>query len=429
VRRHFGLRWQAQRDTAFARTRRVEISKLIPRPKAPSPLRSAGAVQNIHFSWPIRAEWPGGQAGGGLAKQFCQCTGVCYAAAMRILSGIFTLALALTASSAEIRFDFNNAPEGSLPAGFMPVLKGGGQPGIWKTVSAEVPSGFATFSNQVPIMNQQRVLAQTSVDMTDERFPLLLFTGEKFRNFKVTTQFKIVGGIAEQMAGMVFRYQNASNYYVVRASALGNNVRFYKVVGGQRSNPIGPTVNVTAGEWHTLTVQCDGTQISFWFDGRLVMPPLGDNSLNEGLLGFCTKSDAVACFTGTTVSYTPIVPGAQHVVNKILENQTRLLGLRIYTLQTNGTTSVIASKDHAEIGNAGTEAELKAIQEGTISFGREKGTVLVTMPLHDRNGENIAAVRVKLKSFWGETQDTAVNRARLIVKEMQAAVSSGKDLE
>jgi len=32
-----GLRWQAQRDTAFARTRRVGSSTIVARPKAPSP--------------------------------------------------------------------------------------------------------------------------------------------------------------------------------------------------------------------------------------------------------------------------------------------------------------------------------------------------------------------------------------------------------
>lgn len=348
---------------------------------------------------------------------------------MRFHHWIFILALTLAARGAEIRFNFNDTPEGALPSGFLPVLKGSGPPAVWKTISTDVPSGFVAFSNQAPVMNRQLVLAQTSEDMTDERFPLLLYTREKFRNFKITTRLKLAGGIAEQMAGVVFRYQNTSNYYVIRASAMGKNVRFYKVVDGQRANPIGPAVNVTPNEWHTLTVQCEGTQISFWFDDRLVMPPLGDNSLNEGLIGFCTKSDAVAYFTDTAISYSPIVPGAQQVVDRIVEKQTRLLGLRIYTLQTNGTTRVVASKDAAEIGDAGTEAELRAIQKGTVSFAHKKGVDLVTMPLHDRNGENIAAVRVKLKSFWGETQDTAVNRARMIVKQMQAAVGSAQDLE
>jgi hypothetical protein len=35
---------------------------------------------------------------------------------------------------------------------------------------------------------------------------------------------------------------------------------------------------------------------------------------------------------------------------------------------------------------------------------------------------------VQLKSFFGETEDTAVSRARLIVQQMQKQVTSGQDL-
>lgn len=339
------------------------------------------------------------------------------------------LALALPVRGAEIRFDFGDAPIDSTPTNFIAEVSGEGQPGIWKIVSDKVPSGFTPFAGQEQEFTSRGVLAQTSTDPTDERFPMLLFTGEKFRNFTFTTRFKLVSGVAEQMAGVVFRYQNPTNYYVVRASGLGNNVRFYKVVNGERSAPIGPAIPVSAGEWHTLAVQCEGTQITFWFNNRLVMPPLGDNSLSEGLLGFRTKSDAVVYYADATVQYTPIVPGAQVAVNKTLDIQSRLLGLRIYQLQTNGTTRVIASKDPAEIGMEGTEAELNAIRQGTISFGREKGAKLVTLPLNDRNGEHIAAVRVRLETFLGETQDNAVNRARMAVKVMQAQIGSEKDLE
>lgn len=348
---------------------------------------------------------------------------------MRILTTISGLLLALAMQGAEMQFNFSDTPVGQLPPKFEPLLAGQGAPGEWKVVMADVPSGFLAFSNQPVAMNRHGVLAQTSTDATDERFPMLLYTGEKFRNFKVSTRFKVISGVAEQMPGFVFRYQNSSNYYVVRASVLGQNVRFYKVVDGLRSDPIGPSVNVTAGAWHTLAVQCEGTQISFWLDDQLVMPPLGDASFSEGLLGFRTKSDTVAYFTDTKVEYTPIIPGAQVLVNGIVAKQTRLLGLRIYTLQTNNTTRVIASKDESEIGLAGTEAELKAVQDGTVFFGREKGENHVTMPLYDRNGENVAAVRVRLKSFLGETQDNAINRARMIVKEIQGQIGSAKDLE
>jgi hypothetical protein len=341
---------------------------------------------------------------------------------------IVCLALALSGRAAEIRFNFGNDAVGSTPTNFTAVLVGRGQPGVWKIITEKTPSAFAPFAGQTPDYNLSSVLAQTGQDMTDEHFPLFVYQGETFRNFKFTTRLKILSGIVEQMAGVVFRYQNASNYYVVRASALGKNVRFYKVVDGIRSDPIGPNLDVTTEAWHTLAVQCDGNQISIWWDDQLILPPLGDNSFSQGRLGFCTKSDAVACFTDATVNYTPILPGAQLLVNRITQEQTRLLDLRIYTLQTNATTQVIASKDREEIGMAGTAAELKAIQDGAVSFGREKDAVLVTLPLHDRNGDYIAAVRVRLKSFWGETEDNAVARARQIVKQMQAQVLSKNDL-
>jgi hypothetical protein len=348
---------------------------------------------------------------------------------MRFFSGIFILALALSLRGAEINFNFSDATVGSAPTNFAPVLAGTGSPGTWKIVMDEVPPLLKPTTKEAPVVTRHGVLAQTSEDPTDERFPMILFTGEKFRNFKFTTRFKIVSGIAEQMAGVVFRYQNPSNYYVVRASALGRNVRFYKVVDGLRSDPIGPELDVTTNAWHSLAVQCDGTQISIWFDDKSVMPTLGDNSLNEGLVGFRTKSDTVAYYDVASVEYTPIIPGAQLVVNKVLEKETKLLGLWIYAAQTNGTTHVIASKDTKDIGRAGTEAENKAITDGTVWFGRDKGAVLVTLPLHDRNGEFIAAVRVRMTTFWGETQDNAVTRARMVVKVMQEQVASEKDLE
>ena len=348
---------------------------------------------------------------------------------MRILNWLLLAVLATTASAAEIHFNFSDWPAGALPTNFQAVLAGDGAPGVWQVVMDEVPSLLAPLTDKASVVTRHGVLAQMSADLTDEHFPMLLFTGEKFRNFKFTTRFKIVSGVTEQMAGVVFRYQNSSNYYVIRANALANNVRFYKVVNGQRSDPIGPDANVAAGVWHSLGVACEGNQISITYDDKPLMPALGDNTFAEGFVGFRTKSDAVCYFTAAGVDYTPIIPTAQSVVNNIAEKQTRLLGLRIYTAQTNSTTRVIASMDTAEIGKAGTEAEAGAIKDGTVFFGREKSAVVVTMPLHDRNGDFIAAVRVRLKSFFGETQDNALTRARNFVKMIQDQIGSAKDLE
>ena len=93
-----------------------------------------------------------------------------------------------------------------------------------------------------------------------------------------------------------------------------------------------------------------------------------------------------------------------------------------------GQPHIIASNDEKEIGQPGADAEKIAITDGTISFGKSPGVVAVTLALRDRNGDPIAAVRVRLKSFLGETQDNAVARATQIMHLMQAQVSTAQDL-
>ena len=340
----------------------------------------------------------------------------------------FCLALALSAAGAEIKIDFGDLAAGQTPTNFHAALAGGGRPGEWKILMDEAPPLLAPLSPQANVITRRAVVAQTGADPADERFPMLVYDGETFKDFKLTTRFKIVSGTMEQMAGVVFRFQNASNFYVIRASALGHNLRFYKVVDGVRASPIGPPMDISVGVWHTLAVQCLGNQIICWLDGNLVMPPLNDNTFTAGKIGFWTKSDAVSYFGDTAITYTPLVPMAQALVQNVLKKEPRILGLRIYTLNDQGQPRIAASKDEKEIGQPGTDAEKAAITDGKVYFGRGKGTVAVTLPLRDRNGDPMAAVRVQLRSFLGETQDTAITRATMILKQMQAQVTSREEL-
>jgi hypothetical protein len=343
---------------------------------------------------------------------------------------VFCLALALAAPafSAELKIDFSDLPGGSSPTNFHGTVAGGGRPGDWKILLDAVPPLLAPLTDKAPAEARRAVLAQTREDPTDEHFPMFIYDGETFRDFNLTTRFKIVGGTMEQMAGVVFRFQNASNFYVFRASALGHNIRFYKMVDSVRSDPLGPSVDIATNTWHTLTVSGQGNQFTFWFDGRLVMPPLQDNSFAEGKVGFWTKSDAVSYFCDPMIDYTPRVPAAQALVDGIMAKQSRILGLQIYTLNSQGQPRVIASKDKSEAGQPGTDAETKAIADGAVSYGKEKGVDILILPLHDRNGDPIAAVRLRLKSFLGETQENAVTRATMIVNQMQAEVTSAAAL-
>ncbi len=347
---------------------------------------------------------------------------------MRKLFFCLGLMLSLSAAGTEIKFDFSDFSTGSTPTNFTSALAGGGQPGDWKVVMDDVPPLLAPLTEQAQSVTKHAVLAQVSRSPIDEHFPLFIYDREKFTDFKFSARFKIVAGVVEQMAGIVFRYQNASNFYVLRASALGKNIAFYQMINGVINSPERLPLEISTGVWHELTVDCSGIYIECSLDGQRVMPTITDRSQPEGKVGFMTKSDAVSFFCDAKVEYTPRIPAAQELVDNTIEKQPRILGLRIYMLDDKGEPRVIASKDPVENGQIGNDTDKKAITDGAIFYGKHNGVDMITMPLRDHNGDPVGAVRFWLKSFLGETQNNAITRARMILKTMEAEVTSAEQL-
>ena len=345
---------------------------------------------------------------------------------LRFIGCLFLFALPVAA--AERHFDFSGARLNEPPPGFRSTVSGNGPPGEWKIVEDEAPAQ-ATLTNVNPSVTVRlQALAQLSRDTTDERFPLLIFEGETFGDFTLTTRFKTVSGSAEQMAGIAFRIQDEKNYYVVRASSLGKSFRFYEVVEGLRRTPIGPEIEIPGGVWHELAIDCKGNQIRCSLN-RKELFAVNNNTFAEGKVGFWTKSDSVSYFGDTKIVYTPRETLAVMLVRQALKKYPRLLGLKIY-----GTTSarkelhIVASHDEKELGQPANKVEQDVVARDVVYCGREPRETLVTMPLHDRNGDPIAAVRVVLQPFPGQTEQAALARARPIVKAMEKRVRSAKDL-
>ena len=197
----------------------------------------------------------------------------------------FLLALALMALpvwAAEHRFDFGAMRENETPPGFRSAVTGEGKPGDWRIILDEVPPLLPPLASGAPVVTRKAVLAQLAQDPTDEHFPLLIYEGDTVGDFTLTTRFKTVRGVVEQMAGIAFRIQNETNFYVVRASSLGNNVRFYKVLNGQRGPLVGPEVPVPSGVWHELTVECKGTTIRCFLNGKELITETDKNPFTTG---------------------------------------------------------------------------------------------------------------------------------------------------
>jgi len=342
--------------------------------------------------------------------------------------------LSLNATAAEMDFDFSATPVNESPQGFRSILTGKGKPGEWKVITDEVPSLINAVTGAGGAKNNRHVLAQVSQDATGERFPLLMYDQGDYEDFTFTTRFKTVSGVMEQMAGIAFRIQDETNYYVVRASSLFNNLRFYKIVDGQRGTPIGPEVRIPSGVWHELSVTCQGNHIRCSLNGKEAIPPMTDNSFAHGKVAFWTKSDAVSYFVDAHLTYTPREIFAKALIRDTMKENPRLMGIKIYAATTNAAAGspvevkVIASKEDSDLGEAADNAVQDALARDVIYYARPKDSAMITMPLHDRNGEVVAVVRILLKPYFAENQQVQMARARPIVKAIESRIKSARDL-
>ena len=339
--------------------------------------------------------------------------------------------LRVPATAAERKFDFSEFRENETPPGFRSVVTGKGHPGDWKVILEDVPPMLAPLTAQASVpRTKHAVLAQLAQDPTDKHFALLVYEEEKFGDFTLTTRFKTVGGVMEQMAGIAFRIQNESNYYVVRASSLGSTFKFYKVLNGELGPLVGPDIKIPTGSWHELSVECKDDHIRCLLDGK-EMVSVNDkaNAFTSGNIGFWTKSDSISYFADLKIVFVPFEGSAQKIVREMVRRYPRLLALKIYVpAKDAGKTRVIASADESELGQPGAKTEQEVIGRGETYFGKEKDVISVIMPLRDRNGDAMAAVRVVMKSFPGQTEENAIVRATPIVREIQARANALDDL-
>jgi hypothetical protein len=347
---------------------------------------------------------------------------------LRLVISAWLIILAGPLSATELEFDLSQHID-EVPPGFRSTLTGVGKPGEWRVIMDEAPTSLAPLTPNAPIVTRRAVLAQLDRNPTAEHFPLLIYEKETFGDFTMSARFKTVGGAVEQMAGLAFRIQDETNYYYVRASSLGNTFRFYKIVNGERSPPIGAAVEIPKGVWHELSLTCKGNSVRCLLNGKEIIPPFADDTFSSGKIGFWTKSDSVSYFTDIKINYSPRVILAQTLVKDIVRQYPRLLGLKIYAAAGKDLkVRSIASLDEKELGQPGGTVEQDVIARSTVYYGKEKDSALVTLPLHDRNGDTIAAVRVVMKSFAGQTEENAIARALPIVKKMETRVRSSKEL-
>ena len=181
---------------------------------------------------------------------------------------------------------------GEPPQGFDFARTGQGGPSRWRIAADATAAGG-------------KAIEQTSTERTDYRFPLAIYPARPLKNGEVSLRFKAVAGKVDQAGGIAIRLIDADNYYVVRANALEDNVRFYRMVKGRREQLAGANVKVAADVWHTLALKADGERFSVTFDGKQLFTANDRTFAAAGSIALWTKADSVTRFDRIEINPLP----------------------------------------------------------------------------------------------------------------------------
>jgi len=195
-------------------------------------------------------------------------------------------------------WNFDSDKTQALPTGWLSEHTGRGTTGNWLVLAdSSAPS-------------QPNVLAQTSADKTSYRFPLAIVDNTNYKDLDMSVRFKTISGKEDQGAGLVWRYRNVNNYYIVRGNALENNVVLYKVENGKRI-PLAPKGTppgtygvkhkVPGNTWNKLSLKVKGNLFEVSFNDQKLFEVEDTTFPEAGKVGLWTKADSVIHFDDFTV--------------------------------------------------------------------------------------------------------------------------------
>ena len=173
--------------------------------------------------------------------------------------------------------------EGSGPDGCEPELTGGGGPVKWEVrIERLLPDGKA--------------LVETSRRNQEDRYPLCVADLPLAKNAEVELEFVTRTGTLARTAGIVLRFADAQDYYVVRADALAGDVRLLRVINGMQSQLANAKAVVVQAKPNHLKVRLVDDTFTVWLAGKKLFEHRDSAITTAGRFGVWSRADSVTSF-------------------------------------------------------------------------------------------------------------------------------------
>jgi len=353
-----------------------------------------------------------------------------------VIAFLITAAWPLGLAAEEIKFDFTQTKAGKLPEKFSTVFLGKDDPSgpaKWEITETQTPSSLAKEDSKNTNLANGWALSQTSSSSFRKGASICLFEDEEFHDFTFSTRIRIDNGAFKQMAGIVFRAKDAKNFYALALDSIEGKIRLIKVVDSKEvtSWKTAGELAFSKNEWHTLRVVCKSNQFSCYHNGVRINndAPFSDSEQLKGKVGFITFLDTTAGFAHPKVSYKRRIILAQRLIESMKTKWERIEDVQIFArVNKDEPLKVVGSLDPTKLGQQASDVTEGVVETTQYGYAKENKTVTVTAPVRDRNGEPVAAVKIKMRRFRGQTKKASIVRTVPIVKHIESRMRNAKDL-
>lgn len=186
-------------------------------------------------------------------------------------------------------------------AGDVPTeAKAEGLPEDWKVEATNQQGALAKWARLTDLKGPDGAVAFGVTEISapnPDTFNLLWTPKHALKNGLVEIKVKSVSG-QEQGGGVMWRIKDKNNYYLARYTPAEKKFGVFKAIDGKLEQ-IGTADIESAQEWNTITVDQTDDHIVASLNGQTLID-IKDASLTEaGGVGYWTKGDAVAAFSGS----------------------------------------------------------------------------------------------------------------------------------
>lgn len=101
------------------------------------------------------------------------------------------------------------------------------------------------------------------------------------------------------------RLVDPDNYYIVRANALEDNVRFYRVVKGDRHQIEGIPLKIPSDISQVLGLRAEGDKFTITLHGKELFTAADRTLTGPGRVALWTKADGVTHFDQMAITRLP----------------------------------------------------------------------------------------------------------------------------